>query len=971
MIRKILAITLLTLPLTLFGQTSGKISGKVTDKAGNALSGANIVVEGTSLGAASDNNGAFVILDVPIGTYTVSCDYIGYSVLKISNITVSSGLTSIQDFSLQKSTIEGEVVEVRAEKPLINLTATNVVRSITASELRGLPTRNASAFYSLQPGVVKQNDEIYIRGSRSDEVDYQLNGASTRSMVGTDNVISVIPEALEEIKVNAGGYGAELGGANGGIIQQTLRTGGEKLGVSLLAENETNYNRSNIVATVGGPLLGDKIRYFLALDNMSTDDYSPQYFYGAKFDTLYDSGDRGGSTSDMQAVNWDDATVPGGRKQEKLAINGTVQLDYNPLILKIGIANTTSKKTINSTPIYHMFNQDRAAERSDLNRLLTAKASYFIDKNTLVSANISSFHYSYDQYDPNFSHDSFDDIMAWGKQQSVFDALNDTTIAMSFDGDSPDPYDFAGFGFARPGGIRTGYYTRTQGYTGFGLDLKAQRGNHELKAGLAMKNWEIRSYSLGSSAILSLNQDATFSNLINPDSAAYDMVAAAVKLRQTGAYNYGYDEFMNESDAEPNGPKKPSEMSVYFSDKIELNDIVVNAGFRYDQYTSDMFALDNPANPAFDSDTYTVDSLNKAETKSILQPRLGLAFPVSDKTVFHLQYGKFAQMPDMNNAFESTTWLARTFGGQNFISDPTGFDFDPIITTQYEIGFNHQFADNASFDLTAYYKNTEGQITIERQVTELGSKAADYNVYVNGDFSVIRGFEATVKTNRVNGVQALLNYTLSDAKSTNSNPNGQVSSIENGEDPPTVVNPVMFNNKHTGSVILDYITSSSNLLTGGWHVNSLINFSSGHNYTRATGSMGQRDRDAGALLVDSDPRSRTPLEALNSSTTPPSYTVDIRLEKALPFGVTAYTYVENIFDRRNIINVYYRTGNASDDGFLSDESLSQAIVAAQGQEYANMYEAVNIDNRQHWISDQGYDLYGSPRQIFIGLRVNF
>ena len=130
MIRRILTIILITLPLMMFGQTSGKISGKVTDAEGNSLQGANIVVEGTSLGTASDQSGAFVILDVPVGTYTVRCDYIGFSSLKISNISVSSGLTSGQDFGLEKSAIEGQVVEVRAEKPIINMDATILFKGI-------------------------------------------------------------------------------------------------------------------------------------------------------------------------------------------------------------------------------------------------------------------------------------------------------------------------------------------------------------------------------------------------------------------------------------------------------------------------------------------------------------------------------------------------------------------------------------------------------------------------------------------------------------------------------------------------------------------------------------------------------------------------------------------------------------------------------------------------------------------------
>ncbi len=106
MIRRILTIVLISLPIFMFGQTSGKITGKVADAEGNPLQGANIIVEGTSLGSASDGSGSFVILNVPVGNYTLRCDYIGYSALIISNVVVSSGLTTGQDFGLEKSAIE-------------------------------------------------------------------------------------------------------------------------------------------------------------------------------------------------------------------------------------------------------------------------------------------------------------------------------------------------------------------------------------------------------------------------------------------------------------------------------------------------------------------------------------------------------------------------------------------------------------------------------------------------------------------------------------------------------------------------------------------------------------------------------------------------------------------------------------------------------------------------------------------------
>ena len=85
---------------------------------------------------------------------------------------------------------------------------------------------------------------------------------------------------------------------------------------------------------------------------------------------------------------------------------------------------------------------------------------------------------------------------------------------------------------------------------------------------------------------------------------------------------------------------------------------------------------------------------------------------------------------------------------------------------------------------------------------------------------------------------------------------------------------------------------------------------------------------------------------------------------------TTFYNVENLFDTQNVLNVYSRSGNAYDDGFLTDPSLSSEIVAAQGDLYVDLYRNVNIENRQHYMTDFGQDLFGTPRIVKIGASVN-
>jgi hypothetical protein len=87
--------------------------------------------------------------------------------------------------------------------------------------------------------------------------------------------------------------------------------------------------------------------------------------------------------------------------------------------------------------------------------------------------------------------------------------------------------------------------------------------------------------------------------------------------------------------------------------------------------------------------------------------------------------------------------------------------------------------------------------------------------------------------------------------------------------------------------------------------------------------------------------------------------------------LTAYALVENLFNTQHVINVYNRTGNAYDDGFLIDPELSAKIIENLGQSYVDLYEVVNLANRTHWINDHGFDLFGTPREISIGISASF
>ena len=215
----------------LFGGDTGKISGTVVDGANNEpLIGANVIVVGTYLGAATDEDGEYDILQVPPGIYEVSVKYYGYAKLTTSNVRVATDLTTKLDFKVTVQVEEGQEVTIVAEKPLFERSATNEVRVVRAEQIQNMPVRGYNNIASLQTGVVVDNDgDLHVRGGRRDETAYYIDGVYVNSTYDLSRAGEVPNMALDEIAMQIGGFGAEYGDARSGIVNITTKTGGDRL----------------------------------------------------------------------------------------------------------------------------------------------------------------------------------------------------------------------------------------------------------------------------------------------------------------------------------------------------------------------------------------------------------------------------------------------------------------------------------------------------------------------------------------------------------------------------------------------------------------------------------------------------------------------------------------------------------------------------------------------------------------------
>jgi outer membrane receptor protein involved in Fe transport len=192
-INNLLAVSAITVlfSINLFPQSTGAISGKIIDlSTGEELIGANIFLEGTSLGAASDLNGSYIIRSVPTGFYNLIASMVGYKKLTVTGVEVKADQTTKIDITLSSETIETEEVIVTArmlennEATLLKLRQrSNSISDAISAELisRSGSTNAADAMTKVTGASVVGGKYVYVRGLGERYSSTHLNGVELPS----------------------------------------------------------------------------------------------------------------------------------------------------------------------------------------------------------------------------------------------------------------------------------------------------------------------------------------------------------------------------------------------------------------------------------------------------------------------------------------------------------------------------------------------------------------------------------------------------------------------------------------------------------------------------------------------------------------------------------------------------------------------------------------------------------------------
>src|SRR3989339_1299683 len=234
-----------------FGGTTGKISGKVLDKeTKEPIIGANIVIQGTYFGAATDIEGYYYINNVTPGKYNVVISAIGYHKITFENVVVRIDLTTNLDVDLTSEAITlGEVV-VQATAPLITKDLTSTSAIVSSEDIKMMPVEDFHQVVNLQAGVVAG----HFRGGRSNEVAYLVDGIPVNDVYNNSIAVNIENNSIRQLEVISGTFNAEYGQALSGVVNIVTEDGSEKfegnisayLGSYFTQRNDIFWNLNNI-----------------------------------------------------------------------------------------------------------------------------------------------------------------------------------------------------------------------------------------------------------------------------------------------------------------------------------------------------------------------------------------------------------------------------------------------------------------------------------------------------------------------------------------------------------------------------------------------------------------------------------------------------------------------------------------------------------------------------------------------------
>ena len=760
---------------TILAGTNGKLVGYVHDKqTGEAVFGANIVIEGTYFGAASNAEGYYYINNIPPGKYRVIVSSIGYTKIIFNDVDIRINLTTNLDVELSSTVIEmNDEVVVTSTKPLVQKDLTSTSVTISSDELKILPVENIDQVVNLQAGVIGG----HFRGGRSNDVAYLIDGVSVNDVFNGSLGLQVENNSIRQMEVISGTFNAEYGQALSGVVNIVTQTGSNSFHGTVSAYTGNYFsNHDDIFKNLGnidrlatrdfqfsfsGPVYSN-LTFFLTgrfFDNKG-------YLYGQRFYNVTDSNPF------LPTGNGEYVSM---NPYEKKSANGKLNYGLEKINISYGVFWDD-----NFNKYYdHFFSwtPDGIMNHYRTNFLQSLQINHYPSQSLYQSFKFSLNSQKYKGY--------------------LYKDLFDPRYVNPTQGIPTSDYTF------RTGGNQAGRYDRvTDSYVGQWTISSQVTKEHKVQLGVEGKYHKIYNHNLD---LVNLT-DGQVDSLLNPIfTPGYPQLGAITDQGQNIEYT-----------------KHPIEFSAYLQDKMEYDIMIINAGVRFDYFDPQSHLpadLRNPRNnPAFPGANEYVEATGKYQ----FSPRLGVSFPITDEGILRFSYGHFFKIPNFENLYRNPDFIVNPSNSLQYITGNP--DLGPESTIMYEIGLQQVLFPNVALDLTLYYRDIRNWLGMEIINTYEGFK---YARFINRDYANVYGLIISLDKRFADYFSLKIDYTYQIAEGNASDPfavynNNQTSPPV--EENKTVV-PLDWDQRHTLNVQLNVGNP------GDWTAGIIYRFGSGWPYT--------------------------------------------------------------------------------------------------------------------------------------------
>ncbi|MGH7725556.1 MAG: TonB-dependent receptor [Candidatus Eiseniibacteriota bacterium] len=866
-------------------QATGVVKGRVM--VGKEPGGfANVIVLGTRRGAQTDDQGNFTITAVPVGTHQLRVQLPGYEARQQS-ITVNAGANDVGSINLgsqQKVVKEIEEVRVTAQR-LIDTKSSTTKQTVTGEALNDLPVENLQEAVGLKAGVVATGGELHVRGGRSGEIKYQVDGIEVSNPL-FGNAASIANLSVAGADVLTGGIDAEYGNALSGIVNISTREGGDKFGGEVqwhtdrYGENTKTYNNyDRFTVGLGGPTPVKNLTYFLTYEGVFSDTYLDAGMTRSTR-TVFDFITLGNRQSNQINTNMKLAFRPRGTQKLTFeAINNhAIQTPYNHMWSRKGYVSVTTDEST-GRDIYgrwSFFQEDSTFRYENLADHVPTTDNRFQQLKAVWTHSLTPR----DVYTVRLSRFKFDTETTVASQEPWEYQIQ--SPGYWFGNQEFDPF------FATHGDFPVYANQATTTWTGKGDYTTTRWKGHTFKAGL----------------------EAVYN--------AVELVSMQFPNQEAqGLPGLNRSDFTNYN---PEG-------SMFVQDRWEYEGLVLNAGLRYDIFT--------PGPQIPDED------LPNGRYKRQISPRLGVAYPISDRDVLSFHYGWTFQTPQRSFVFENR-------GSQSTVAVRGNPDLEPETNISYQAAVQHLFSKDVSGQFAVFFKDIFGLISVRQEIDPLTGLLVP--VFVNQDYASARGFEASLVKRFSHKFSTEVNYTYSIATGVASDPNTGLQ-FANGNllYLPISEQALDWDQRHT---------LNANLILrdpGKWGVSFLWTFGSGLPYTPTF----RNDRRP-------DPK------FTNTRRQPSISVLSIIGDKYFRIwgqNVTFFVDARNVLDSQSIAN-------------LAPSNFPNPYINQVGNDYLIYYtetgraggaylKDTNGDREDDWVAVNDPRVFSEGRNIRIGIGVTF